>query len=100
MNELEETIVYDALMCILDNAKTLCDFVNASGTASEKKAYRNGIYSAAIKLQVALGTDGMDRGNVRYNEMKKRIAEYVASNATITGAVPASGASPCWADQK
>jgi hypothetical protein len=42
------------------------------------------MYSAAIKLQVILGKDGMDRGKKRYDDIKKRLAEYMASNTKIS----------------
>jgi hypothetical protein len=79
MNELEETIIYDAMQAIMDNSKVLCDLVNGRGTLDEKLAYRDGVYSPAIKLQVVLGTDGMELGKKRYDEMRERIKVAVAS---------------------
>jgi hypothetical protein len=37
MNESEENIVYDALKCLMDNSKAICDLVNKQGTSLEKK---------------------------------------------------------------
>jgi hypothetical protein len=79
----EEIIIYDAMQAIMDNAKALCDLVNRCGSPEEKRAYRDGVYSPAIKLQVVLGSDGMERGEKRYNEMCERIKLAVASEQSL-----------------
>lgn len=83
MDELEETIVYDAMRSIMDNSKAICELVNQHGTEAQKKAYRDGVYSPAIKLQVILGTDGMERGKKRHDEMCERIKVAVAAAQSL-----------------
>ena len=75
--DLHEDIIYDAYVSILENSKRLCELVNKHGTDEDKKAYRNGVYATAIKLEVVLGTEGIERGKKRYEDLCERMRQHV-----------------------
>jgi hypothetical protein len=80
MTHEEETIVYDAYRSIKEHSKVLAEVVNAmpEGEAkkSAQKAYRNGVYAPAIKLEVILGSEGLTRGELRYREQQRKADEF------------------------
>jgi hypothetical protein len=77
MTEQEETLLYDALAAMMDS-KVLCDLVNRCGTEEEKEAYRRCLYAPAVKLQVVLGQEAMNRGKARHERTKAEAAEFFA----------------------
>jgi hypothetical protein len=76
MTTEEETIIYDALYAITTNAPALATLIKDFGSNEEAKAYRDGMYSSAIKLQVVLGTDGIARGKARYAQRDAECRAY------------------------
>ncbi len=80
MTSEEETIIYDALHSLTKHSKELCDLVNAMPEGDAKKAaakaYRDGVYAPAIKLQVILGEEAIARGKLRYEEREARAREF------------------------
>jgi len=75
-NEINEIIIYDALASIMDNSSILCAFINEHGTEKEKQAYKDGVYAPAIKLQCVLGSEAMERGKKRHEEIKRQAEEF------------------------
>jgi hypothetical protein len=79
MTELEETLIYDALAEIRSNSVVLCELVNRCGTAAEKDAYKSGVYGPAVKLEVLLGQDALDRGRARHEKIAADCAAFFAN---------------------
>ena len=81
MTTIEEKLVYDAWADLLEHSAAIFSLVEARGGDDERKAFRAGIYSAAVKIEVLLGPDGLDRGAERH----KRIAAEAAFFAKKEG---------------
>lgn len=77
MTELEETLVYDAMIEIQKNSHIIASLVNRIGTDAEKVAYNNGMYAPCVKLQCLLGTEAMNRGEVRHERIKTECAKFM-----------------------
>jgi hypothetical protein len=63
MNEIEETLVYDALAAMMRHSYLLARLAN------------EGVYVPCVKLQSVLGRDGMKRGRERDAERARARAE-------------------------
>jgi hypothetical protein len=79
MTELNEAIVYDALEAIMSNSAALAALVNRAGTDVEKRAYQEGVYAPAIKLQCLLGTEALERGRLRREGQRAEAEAFVAN---------------------
>lgn len=75
MNELEETIIYDTMVAIQQNAEALHDLIKRHGSDKDALAYQDGVYDPCIKLQILLGSDAMERGQERHNNILKEVIE-------------------------
>jgi hypothetical protein len=76
MTEEEEVLVYDAMRQIQLNSGPLADLVNEHGSPDQKEAFRHGVYSPAIKLQVVLGAEAMERGKKRWAETEMKCEAF------------------------
>lgn len=76
MTELEETLVYDALASIQENSAALCELAKNDDSRASIKAYQNGVYAPAIKLQAALGEEAVQRGKTRHERISKQCEEF------------------------
>jgi hypothetical protein len=79
MTELEETLVYDALAAITKHSAILCELVKRAGADEQQEAYKAGVYVPAIKLQVVLGTDALERGRIRHEKIAADCAAFFAN---------------------
>jgi hypothetical protein len=79
MTELEETLVYDALAAITKHSAVLCELVNRCGDDVQKEAYKGGVYVPAVKLQVLLGHDALERGRKRHEKIAADCAAFFAN---------------------
>jgi hypothetical protein len=82
VTQLEETLVYDALAAIRQHSVVLCELVNRCGDDAQKEAYKGGVYGPAVKLEVLLGQDALDRGRKRHEKIAADCAAFFA-NATL-----------------
>jgi hypothetical protein len=80
MTELDEALVYDALEATMKNSALLCALVNRAGTDEEKRAYQEGVYAPAIKLQCVLGSEALERGRQRHERMRAEAEAFCAGN--------------------
>ena len=78
MTIIEESVIYDAWANMREHSAALSALVNAHGGDAERKAYRDGMYSVAVKLEVLLGPDGMARGAERYARIDAEAAAFFA----------------------
>lgn len=62
MTETEEILVYNAMRAIQENAEVLAALANADGTPKAREAYKAGVYSPYVKLQMLLGSEAIERG--------------------------------------
>jgi pyrimidine deaminase RibD-like protein len=76
MTELEETLVYDALAAITKHSVVLCELVKRAGDEEQQEAYKAGVYAPAIKLQVILGQDALERGRKRHEKIAADCAKF------------------------
>jgi hypothetical protein len=76
-----EILIYDALIAIMENARIIADVINAvrkdAARRRAHKAYVDGVYSPAIKLQLALGPEAMARGKARHNKIREQSKAYL-----------------------
>ena len=77
MTELEEVIIYDAMIAIQENASVIAALVNKVGTDSERNAYKEGMYDPCIKLQCILGKEAIDHGKARHEQMDKELEAFL-----------------------
>lgn len=82
MTENEETIIYDTMRSIMDNAVIIAALVRADGSKAAKDAYQNGVYSPCIRLQTLLGTEAMERGRLRHERTAREAEEYFKKKGT------------------
>lgn len=79
MTETEETLVYDAMRAIQENAETMAALATADGTAKVREAYKSGVYGPCVTLQVLLGNEALERGKARYEKSAKEAAAHGAN---------------------
>lgn len=78
MTEIEEILVYDAMVAIQENSIIMAALAHADGTAKAREAYKSGVYGPGVKLQVLLGSEAMERGKARHAKIAKEAAAYFA----------------------
>jgi len=83
MTELEETLVYDALAAITKHSGVLCELVKRAGADEQQEAYKAGVYAPAIKLQVILGPDALERGRLRHEKIAADCAAFFANASAL-----------------
>ena len=81
MTQLEETLIYDALAEMRRNSVVLCELVNRYGGDAQKEAYVGGVYAPAMKLEVLLGQDALDRGRKRHEKIEADCAAFFAARS-------------------
>lgn len=52
------------------------ELINRVGD-DKKKAFRDGVYAPAIKLQIALGEEAIERGKARYEKAEKELSDFL-----------------------
>lgn len=82
MTDIEETLVYDAMRAIHENAPDILTLVRAFGTKHATDAFREGVYVPCVKLQCALGEEALARGKARHEKIKSECAAYFAARKT------------------
>jgi len=83
VTNLEETLIYDAWAEIRRHSGVLCELVNRCGDDAQKEAYKGGVYGPAVKLEVLLGQDALDRGKARHEKIAADCAAFFAANARL-----------------
>lgn len=71
MNPDQEELIYDALNALTNCSQTLCLLAYQHGTYKDRNAYQEGVYAAAVILQIALGDEALARGKARYDATRK-----------------------------
>ena len=78
MTEVEETIVFDALFAIETHSEVLRELAQRDHSPAAIAAYRDGVYSVGIKLQVLLGPEAIARGKAQREKIRKEAIEFFA----------------------
>ena len=76
MDETEKIIIYDAYSLIMENSELIASLIEEHGTDEHKKAYKNGIYRPAIKLQILLGNEGLKKGGERHKKTRDSLENF------------------------
>ena len=75
--ELEEGLIYDAMVQINRRAEEIVKLVNDHGTPDQKQAYKDCIYAVSMKLGMIIGVDGIRRQEARHKEMDRKLQEFI-----------------------
>jgi hypothetical protein len=78
MNDLEQTLVFDTLKSIQQHAPLLCRLLNERATPAEADAYRDGVYSAVIRLSALFKPGEMEVHEERHRKIKADLDVYFA----------------------
>jgi hypothetical protein len=70
----QEELIYDALNALTNCSQTLCLLAYQHGTYKDRNAYQEGLYAAAVILQIALGDEALARGKARYEAREAQAA--------------------------
>lgn len=80
MTEMEEGLIYDAMIAIQNHSKAIVNFINdhpdIMGAKECREAYKEGVYAPCIKLQCLLSEEAMERGKQRHAKIEKECKEY------------------------
>ena len=83
MNTNEEDMLYDIMYSISEYSAPLCKLINGLDDKGEKeiysRAYRDGVYSVGIRLQLMLPDEAMERGKLRHEKMMAEIKACFAN---------------------
>lgn len=88
MTDQEEIIVYDALRSIMDNSVTLAAVVRADGSSGAAQAFKNGVYAPAVRLQILLGNEALERGRIRHEQMDRDAEQYCQQHIPAHAPIP------------
>lgn len=80
MKELDEDMIYDAMSAISENSKPLSLHINGITDLEQRralsKAYTDGVYAPAIRLQLLLSEAAMARGKQRHAKIEAEVRAY------------------------
>ena len=84
MDANEQDQIYDIMRSIAEYSAPLCDLINSIEDRDIReiysKSYRDGVYSAAIRLQIMLPEEATERGKLRHEKMLAEIKAYFATS--------------------
>ena len=80
MTEMEEGLIYDAMIAIQKHSKVIADFINdhpdIQGAKECRKAFKHGVYAPCIKLQLLLSEEATEREKQKHAKIEKECKEF------------------------